>query len=301
MRFGRNAVVGAATAVAVGMAMVVAALPAAAASAPPVSSVDFTFTFSVTQAGGTTLTGNGNGQADFATDQLEVTVDLPGGLAPLLSALPSSLAAMTKGAAADTQFQVVVSGGTVFVELPGLTVGGKSTVGVSLPSAVVATAFDGIAGDLANGSDLLAAVKARPHHERALGRRVLGGVKSTGRSATVPNAHMLALLHGFGSSIGPSISGQVGSTLPIKVWTNPQGQVNEISVDASWPHAKGGPSAVNGAIKFTGYDSPVTVTAPASGTSLTLSWTTVVKMFLGSGASGGSWSTGAARLTAPKG
>ena len=203
MRLGRNAAggIGMAGILAVTGALALGAPAAQAASAPP-TSVDFTLTFSATAVGGTSVTGTGNGQANFATDQAEATLNLPGGLGPILSVLPSSLSGFTKGIAADTQVQGAVSDGTVFLTLPGLTVTKKDTIGLSFPATAVAKAFTTIAKALGDPSAVLGEIKSHAVHVKSLGKHTVDGVEASGYGVTVETGKVLGLIPGVGSAIG---------------------------------------------------------------------------------------------------
>ncbi len=277
MRRISKTVVGAALAGSVGLVSALGGVPpAGAASTPPATSVDLSFTLSVT-TGATTVTANGSGQVNFATDQLALTVNVPGGLAPLLSLLPSALSGVTAGIGSATQVQVAVSGGTVFVTVPGLTLTHKSSVGLSFSPTTVAKVFSTAASALTNGKATLSSIRLHAHHVHGLGHRTVDGVKATGSGGSVPTARLASFVPGFGSAVAPAISGDVGATTPIKVWTNAQGQMVQIAVDASH-QTKTGTISVTGTINFSGYGSPVTVTPPAAGTYVTVPASTLLSL-----------------------
>ena len=74
------------------------------------------------------------------------------------------------------------------------------------------------------------------------------------------------------------MTGDIGSSIPVKVWTNAQGQVVQISLDSKRANAKAGVESVSASINFSGYDTPVTVVPPASGTYVTIPGKTLVNL-----------------------
>jgi hypothetical protein len=275
MRVRRNSVVaiGIVGALGISGALALGAPVAGAASAPAPTSADFNLTFSVSTVGGTTVTGSGNGQVNFSTDELEATVNLPGGLAPILTLLPSSLAGATSGIKDDTQVQAVVSGGTVYVTLPGLTLTKSDTVGIGFTAATVAKIFTAVDGGLGNASSLLEKITGKHVHVKSLGKGTVDGVPAKGYSATVVTSHMLSLIPGIGSAIGITAAKDIGTSIPVDVWTNAAGQIIQISINGTRANAKVGVKSIKASVNFSGYGSAVTVVTPAN--AKVIPWSTI--------------------------
>jgi len=240
-----------------------AATAGAAAPGAP-TSVDFSANLAVTVAGGPSVKASGTGEIDFSTDQLGMVVDVPGSLAPILKALPSSLAMATAGISGDTQVQAVVSGGTVYAQLPGLNLGGKDWVGVSFPTTAVSKVFASAGKALGNVHVILSALSRRGATIGSLGNRTVDGVPAVGYRATVLTAKILRLLPGLRSGAASTAAKDIGSTVPVQVWADAQGQVVQVSVSITRGGSATGVQSLNASVDFSGYGSAVTVTPPAS-------------------------------------
>ncbi|HTZ09670.1 MAG TPA: hypothetical protein VMB72_11385 [Acidimicrobiales bacterium] len=202
------------------------------ASSAPVTSASFSFTLSLT---GLTRHGtvavSGTGQVDFADDAVSAAVTLPASVASLIPG----------GSDSPTTIDAVLSGGTVYAEIPGLaTLVGEPWISVALPSSVtsgIPAGFSTVAGALGDVNEIL--TFARSHHAKVVS---LG----SGTVGTTP-----ASVFGIGGRLD-------GIRLGAKLWADGSGRLVQASVQAA-----GHGFSVSGTVDLTDYGAPVTITAPA--------------------------------------
>jgi hypothetical protein len=203
-----------------------------AAAADPVTTASFNFKVSVSgiakKLGTITLTGSG--EVDLVNDAGSLSVTLPASVAKLIPG----------GSGGPEMINAVLSGGTVYVEVPALaTLLGEPWISIALPSSAT-TAIPGIftkvGGALGDVDEILAF--ARSHHAsvHALGPSMVDGTSVTGSRVT---AHLKAV--------------KIAATL----WANSSGQLVQAKLAAG--HRALGISAV---VNFSSYDAPVTITVP---------------------------------------
>jgi hypothetical protein len=273
MKRWRRAVIGVAmTGVLAASGSMVLCPPGAGAAPPGVSSASMSADVSVSVVGGPQITATATGQINFTTSQLTVTANVPGTLKPILSLLPSSVGTLASGIGADTQVQVEVVGGTVYLGLPGV-LSGKTWVGVTFPTAAVSKAFTRMAGYLGDAKSLLAEVEARHAKVSSLGRKDVDGAMDRGYRATVPVSTILGIIPGLGSLAGPAAGGVLGTSVPVIAWVNAKGEVAEITVSAGRPDASSGSiGSIDASVTFGDYGTAVPpVTAPAPTATITVS------------------------------
>jgi hypothetical protein len=164
------------------------------------------------------------------------------------------------GSAAPEVVKAVLSGGTVYVEVPSLaTVVGEPWIAVSLPTRVLAraamvTKVASALGDV-DGIDSF----AEAHHATvtSLGTAVVDGVDATGTK------FVAALTHRGG-----------GSTLTASVWANSSDQLVQANVSVP-PGSTNGSLGVTATANFTGDNAPVTITVPPSSEVKAIPYSTV--------------------------
>ncbi len=216
----------------------------------PVSSASLTFSAQVSglTKHGAGLSVTGSGQVDFGTDAASLSVTLPTGLG---SFLPG-------GSTSPAVIQVVLSGGTVYAEVPGLSaLTGKPWISVALPSAVtsgVSSGFGTAASALGNVGSILAFVQSHHGKVASLGSSTVNGVSAT----------------------GSSITGQVdGFRVQADVWADSSDRLVQASGTAAH-----GRLSLSAKIDLGQYGAPVTITVPPASQvgAIPLS---VVEQFLG--------------------
>jgi hypothetical protein len=200
----------------------------------PVTTASFSFTVSVSgiAKGLGTISLSGTGQADLVNDAVSLSATLPASVAALIPG----------GSAAPETVNAVLSGGTVYVDVPALaTLVGEPWISVALPSSAdsaIPGIFTEVGGALGDVNEILAF--ARSHHAsvHSLGSSNVDGTSVTG-------SRVSAHLQGF--------------TLAATLWANSSDQLVQATVHGG--HRSLGISAV---VNFTGYDGPVTITVPPS-------------------------------------
>ena len=198
----------------------------------PVTTASFTFTVRVTGIGKGlgTIDLSGSGQADFVNDAVSASVTLPASVAKLIPG----------GSGGPETINVVLSGGTVYVQIPSLaTLLGEPWISVALPSSAT-TAIPGIfttvGGALGDVNEILTFAQAHHASVHSLGSSMVDGTSVTGSRVT---AHIKGL------------------KIAAIVYANSSDQLVQAKVNAAVRHV--GISAV---VDLTGYGDPVTITAP---------------------------------------
>jgi hypothetical protein len=203
---------------------------------PPVTTASFTFDVSISAV--TKHLGvvdvSGTGVADFANHAASITVTIPAAIAQLIPG----------GSAAPEDVNVVLSGGTVYIEVPALAgLVGRPWISVALPAttaSAVSGGLDTVASALGNVDQILAFATA--HHAKVTS---IGSSTVDGTSVT-------------GSQISARLMGvRIGATL----WADASNRL----VKASVTTAKGGGHrglGLSATVDLSGYGVPVTITVP---------------------------------------
>ena len=187
------AVIGVVGVVAVGttLGLVDAAGASSGAPAPrvaasgPATTVAFTFKVSVTGLTASAVTVTGSGQADLADHAASLAVDLPAAVAKLIPG----------GSASPETIDAVLSGSTVYVEIPSLaSTLGEPWISIGLPSKAASAlpgAFTKVASALGNVNSILAFARAHQVTVTSLGSATVDGVQATGSKivATISKKH----------------------------------------------------------------------------------------------------------------
>jgi hypothetical protein len=213
------------------------AAPVPTTASAPVTTATFTFTATVsglTRHGGP-ITVSGSGQADFGADAVSVSVDLPAAVAALLPG----------GSASPEVVEAVLSGGNVYLEVPGLAgLVGAPWISVALPAGAtsgIPGGFTMAASALGNVNEILAF--ARSHH---------AGVTSLG-SSTVDGTAV------DGSRVAGRLS---GFRLTGTLWADAStGRLVRAVVAASRGAGHRG-LGLSATVDLSGYGAPVTITVP---------------------------------------
>jgi hypothetical protein len=206
----------------------------ASAPSPPASTASFTFTVSASGIGKTlsSIKLSGSGQVDFVNDAVSLAVNLPASVAKLIPG----------GSAAPETVNVVLSGGTVYAQVPALaTFVGEPWISVALPSSATAAIpgiFTEVGGALGNVNEILAFAKSHHAAVHSLGSSNVDGTSVTGSRVTAQVKRL-------------SISGVL--------WANSSGQLVQARVSVARRTLD-----LSAVVNFTGYDAPVTITAPPS-------------------------------------
>jgi len=207
-------------------------------STAPVTSASFSFTASVsglTKSLGT-IGVSGSGAVDLVNDAASLSVTLPASVAALIPG----------GSSGPEVVNVVLSGGTIYVQVPSLaTLLGAPWISIALPSSAnsalpgILTTVGGALGDV---NEILSF--AQSHHAK---------VTSLG-SSTVDST----------SVTGSQVSAHVkGLKLAATLWANSSDQLVQADVTGSFGGAKHG-AGISAVVNFSDYDAPVVITVPSS-------------------------------------
>lgn len=210
--------------------------------ASPATTVSFNFSATVSGVGAAAVTISGAGVADFSDDAFSLSASLPAAVGKLIpggSDTPESISA-------------VLSGETVYLEIPGLA----STVGEPWISiALLSTAAPVVNGALGKVAAALGDVStivnlARTHHATvsSLGTATVDGVQATGTKLVVVAPH-----HAGSRSITATLWADSSDRLV-------QGTVSSSANGAGAAGDAGLGLSATG--NFSGYGSPVTIAVP---------------------------------------
>lgn len=221
-------------------------------AATAVTSTSFSFSASVS-APATTVTVTGTGQADFAAHTASFSVDLPAAAAKLIPG----------GSAVPEVINAVLSGGTVYVQVPSLApVVGEPWISVTLPTKVLAraTILTKVAAALGDVDAIDTFAQAHHATVTSLGTATVDGVAATGTKfvATLPRRGG-------------------GRTLTASVWADSSGQLVQANVSIPAGATKGS-FGVTATANFTGDNAPVTIIVPPSSEVKAIPYSTVARL-----------------------
>jgi hypothetical protein len=212
------------------------------------------FTFNASISGPTSsVTVTGTGQADFTTHAASFSVDLPAGVAKLIPG----------GSAVPETINAVLSGGTVYVQVPSLaSLVGEPWIAVTLPTKVLAHAaiLTKVAAALGDVNAIDGFAQAHHATVTSLGTAMVDGVDASGTK------FVATLSHKGG-----------GRTVTASVWADSSGQLVQANVSVPAGTAKGS-LGVTATANFTGDNAPVTITVPPSSEVKAIPFSTVARL-----------------------
>ncbi len=214
----------------------------------------------------TNYSGSVVGQIDFATAQLAATINVPEGFGTIISAIAPKFASLVPAAVdADTQAQVIFSGGTLYLNVAGLF--GSKWIGIPFGHTPAASsAFREVAKGLENVKVLGRLAKHSGGSVTKLGTKSINGIQANGYSTQLALGSLLHVIHvGRGGhiarSLGRTTTSTLGSALPVQVWAEPSGPVVQLSINVTPP--AGSPiTSLDVSLSLSSWGAPVTITAP---------------------------------------
>ncbi len=227
-------------------------------SAAAVTTADYNFSVSVSGLPSGTVMVTGSGAADFSTNEVSLSIDLPASVAKLIPG----------GSASPEVINAVLAGGTVYAEIPNLShLVGEPWISVALPSAA-STAIAGIFTKVANALGDVRAIDALAKSHGAtvthLGVSTVNGVKATGSKIVATS----------------SKSGKV-RTVTASLWANSSDQLVQGTL-ATGASTKVGAIGVSATVDLSGYGSAVTISVPPPSQVKAIPLS-IVESFLGKG------------------
>jgi hypothetical protein len=208
----------------------------------PATTVSFNFNATVSGAGPSALTITGAGVADFSHDAFSLSANLPAAVAKLIPG----------GSDAPESIDVVLSGQTIYLEIPGLaSMVGEPWISIALPSTA-APVVNGALNKVAAALDDVDAIVnfARTHHATVspLGTAKVDGVQATG------------------TKMAFSATRRGGNrTITATVWADSSDRLVQGTVSSSGSAARAAGHAglgLSATVNVSGYGSPVTITVP---------------------------------------
>ena len=223
-------------------------------STSSVSTVAFSFQVTLTGLSTSAATVTGKGQADLAGNAASLTVNLP---AAVVALLPG-------GSASPEVVKVVVSGGTLYLNVPNLAaLAGKPWISIAVPSqatSALPSISSTIASALGDVNAVVAFAQAHGATVTSLGTHRVDGVRATGNQIAVAVNR-----------------GTVGGTLTAGLWENSSDYLVRATVDA---HGTGtaGAYGLSAAVDFRRYGAPVTISVPPAAKVKAIPFSLVVQL-----------------------
>ena len=222
----------------------------------PVTTADLSFNLSVSGVTTSPVTITGNGEVDFTNDAASLAVTIPAALAEKIPG----------GSDAPETVNAVLSGGTIYLEVPSLaSIVGEPWISVALPAKATSAlpgGFTKVASVLGNVNAIL--TFAQKHHATvtSLGTATVDQVQATG------------------SQIAASKTTKKGTTVTLtgSVWADSSDRLVQGNVSVSGTAAKG-TVGVTATVNLSGYGTPVTITVPPSSEVKPVPYSAVAKVF----------------------
>jgi hypothetical protein len=159
-------------------------------------------------------------------------------------------------------------GGTAYVKVPASLsslAGGAQELSYAAPAATahqVDTALSQTAVALTY-AHILAGTLAAHEIQHRMGTRSMNGVSATGTKINLTLAQLLKVIPGLSPAMTADIAKMADTEIPVTVWVDRQGRLVQATMAAP---VISGMGSITGTVKFSGYNAPVTITAPAAGT-----------------------------------
>jgi len=211
--------------------------PVSTTTTAPVTTASFNFTVAVSGIGKSmgTIDLSGSGQVDLVNSAGSLSVTLPASVAKLIPG----------GSSGPEVVNVVLSGGTVYAEIPSLaTLLGEPWVSVALPlsaTSAIPGIFTTVGGALGDVNEILAFAQAHHAAVHSLGTSTVDSTSVTGSRVT---AHVKRV------------------AIVATLWANSSDQLVQARVSGALGAGHG--VRISAVVNFTGYDVPVTITVPPS-------------------------------------
>jgi hypothetical protein len=248
-----------------------AAAAAAATSTPKstvrtptvTTSVTFALNLHISLPKNNAITVRGTGQADFAHQSVTMAMDV--------ATTGLHLSTTRKGApkgGESLQIQGEWVGGTAYIKVPASLSsldGGAQELSYAAPAAVARqldTALSQSAVALTY-AHILAGTLAAQETQHHMGTRTMSGVSATGTKIDLTLAQLLKVIPGLAPAMTNDAQKMADTEIPVTVWVDKEGRLVEATMAAP---ATSGFGSIIGTVRFSDYNAPVTITAPAAGT-----------------------------------
>jgi hypothetical protein len=227
----------------------------AGATGATVSTVTFAVDMQVRMPTHQAVDLRAHGQVDFANHAAELSTSLPGTTSSPVHAtwvdaqayvtVPASLSALAGGA---TALSVPVS--TTL----------RNRISTDLDQSAVALTY----------AHVLLGVLAKGEHQSRAGTRTINGVAAIGTSVTLTLGQLSKVLPGLSTLLTTAGSGVSDQAIPVTVWVDHQGRLVQVTMAGTSNAAQ---ASFKGTVQFSGYDAPVSITAPPAGSTKAMSAT----------------------------
>jgi hypothetical protein len=226
------------------------------------TSADFDIDLQLALPGHLVIALHGDGQADFATHDATMSVDLPS--AGLHAAAGQALTSADSPAQLDTRWV----DGVVYLAVPtGLAAlaGGATSLSYRVPTATARTVDTAMARSAValTYARILVGTLTRKQAQHAVGTRTIDGVGVSGTQIDLTLSQLLKVIPGLAPAVA-RVAKALGSVkIPTTIWVDHAGRLIEATM-AAGPSTSDG--SLSGSVRFSHYNGPVTIAAPAPGT-----------------------------------
>lgn len=232
-----------------------------------ITSVSVTFNLVVTRPGHYVTTLRGSGQIDFTHNNGTVVLNLPtGGL--------HSNQKVAKGKAppsAPIQLKAEWVNGAAYVSLPpsvASLIGGNPTASYPVPASLgkdLDTSIAQTAVAITYAHLLVDTLVGQ--HTRGMGTRTMSGVRVSGTAVDLTLSELLKIVPAIGPVMGTALAPMARTAIPVTMWTDSRGRL----IQATFTQPSNAKTGLTGTVRFTDFNAPVTIAAPAAGTVPTIS------------------------------
>jgi hypothetical protein len=250
-----------------GAVTVVATGSATAASAPPlgvITSAAVVFNLTVSVPGHYVTTVRGNGQIDFTHHDVTMSLTLP------VTGLHSNQRVNGKKAVAlsgPLQLKGQWIAGAAYVTMPvslASNIGGAPTASYPVPTSLADdfdTSISQTAVAITYAHLLLDTLVGQ--HTRDAGHKTMDRARVSGTSVNLTLSELLKIVPALGPIMGTTLAPMAHLSIPVTIWTDSRGRL----VQATFTQPKSAVTGLSGTVHFSDFNGPVTMTAPAAGSS----------------------------------
>ena len=205
----------------------------------------------------------GSGKIDFAHRDAAISVELPS------AGLHSSAAGQgVLPSSGPLRLQVEWIDGVVYLAVPSsLTAlaGGAKALSHTVATDTAGTINTAIAQTAValTYAHILVGTMAGRRAQHSAGTRTIGGVPASGAEVDLTLSQLLKVIPGLSPAVAHDTRAMANVKIPVTVWVDHQGRLVEVSLAAGPSSSQG---SLTGTVRFSSYNVPVTIAAPAAGT-----------------------------------
>jgi hypothetical protein len=224
------------------------------------TSADFTVDLQIEMPNEYAITLRSHGQADFAHHSVTLWMEVP-----MAGLHPNDIDPRAPGADGPLSFQGEWVGGKAYVKIPSslrALDGGAQDLSYD-PTGAEADNIDATISRTAVAityAQLLLATLAGHGTEHHMGTRSIGGKSARGTELDLTLAQLLKVIPGLSPAMDQDITKMPHADIPVTIWIDRQGRLVEVTMTQPSALSQG---SITGTVRFSDYDAPVSILAPA--------------------------------------